>query len=145
MSQSKIVVGIDDSQASIAAMKWAAAEAELRGAELHLVNVWQLDPSLAAAGVVLPWADFEEDALNQATEIVEEHIGLTDANGKERTIVIVQGTPGPVMIELSRDADMLVVGTQVHTGLRRVLHGSVSHYCLTHAECVVVAVPVSAS
>lgn len=145
MSNSKIVVGIDDSAASITAMKWAAHEADLRDAELVLVNVWQIDPSLAAAGVVLPWADFEEDARNQATDLVEQHIGLTDAQGRERNIVIVQGTPGPVMIELSRDAEMLVVGTQVHTGLRRVLHGSVSHFCLTHAECVVVAVPVSAS
>lgn len=145
MSNSKIVVGIDDSEASITAMKWAAAEADLRNAELVLVNVWQIDPSLAAAGVVLPWADFEEDARNQATDLVAEHIGLTDAQGRERSIVIVQGTPGPVMIELSRDAGMLVVGTQVHTGLRRVLHGSVSHYCLTHAECVVVAVPVAAA
>ncbi|TXJ06493.1 MAG: universal stress protein [Aeromicrobium sp.] len=144
MTESKIVVGIDDSPASIAAMKWAAAEAELRGLDLELVNVWQLDPSLAAAGVVLPWADFEEDALNQATDLVAEHVGLTDANGKERTITIVQGTPGPVMVDASKNATMLVVGTQVNTGLRRVIHGSVSHYCLTHAECVVVAVPVVA-
>lgn len=145
MSQSRIVVGIDDSPASVAAMNWAAEEAELRNAELRLVYVWQVEASLAMAGVAVPWNDFEEDARTHAAAWVKNAIGEVGPDGEPRTIEVVQGSPGPAMVELSRNADMLVIGTQVHTGLRRVLHGSVSHYCLTHAECVVVAVPVSAS
>ena len=55
----------------------------------------------------------------------------------------MQGAPGPTLVDASRDAAMLVVGTRVHTGISRVLFGSVSHYCLTHAQCVVVAVPTT--
>lgn len=142
MSQPKIIVGIDDSPASVAAMQWAAEDARLRQADLQLVYVWQVDASLAMAGVAVPWDEFRLDAQTHATAWVEEAIGLHDENGNPRTIEVLQGSPGPAMVEVSRDADMLVIGTQMHTGLMRVLHGSVSHYCLTHAECIVVAVPV---
>lgn len=145
MDRQKIVVGIDDSPASEAAMKWAAAEAELRDADLHLVHVWQVDPAVAMAGVAVPWNEFALDAKAHAEAWVSNAIGAVDHRGQERTIEVVQGSAGPAMVEAARGADLLVIGTQVHTGLKRVLHGSVSHFCLTHADCVVVAVPVSTS
>ena len=53
------------------------------------------------------------------------------------------GTPGPVLVAESRDAQLLVIGTQEHTGLRRAVLGSVSHYCLSHARAPVVAIPLA--
>jgi nucleotide-binding universal stress UspA family protein len=50
------------------------------------------------------------------------------------------GEPGPVLVAES-GAALLVVGTRGHVGIGRLLSGSVSHYCLSHADCPVVAVP----
>jgi nucleotide-binding universal stress UspA family protein len=50
------------------------------------------------------------------------------------------GDTGPVLVRQSRDARLLVVGTREHVGLGRLVSSSVSHYCLSHAVCPVVAV-----
>lgn len=141
MSTNTIVVGIDETPAGAAALTWAAHEAQLRGAELKIVHVWQIDAAVAMAGAEVPWMAYETDARSNAGRWVAETIGAEDANGNPRPIEVIQGAPGPTLIEVSREAAMLVVGTHVHTGISRVLFGSVSHYCLTHAHGVVVAVP----
>lgn len=142
MSTNRIVVGVDETPAGAAALRWAAHEAELRGAELSIVHVWQIDAAIAmAGGSEIPWLAYESDARSRAAHWVAETIGAQDPAGALRHIDVVQGAPGPTLVEASRTADMLVVGTRVHTGLSRVLFGSVSHYCLTHAGCAVVAVP----
>lgn len=141
MSKNTIVVGVDETPAGAAALSWAAREAELRGADLKIVHVWQVDAAVAMAGAEVPWMAYESDARSNAGRWVAETIGAEDAAGQPRRIDVVQGAPGPTLVEASRDAEMLVVGTRVHTGISRVLFGSVSHYCLTHARCVVVAVP----
>ena len=55
------------------------------------------------------------------------------------------GDTGPVLVRQSEDARLLVLGTREHVGLGRLVSGSVSHYCLSHAVCPVVAVPAPAS
>lgn len=144
MSTNTIVVGVDETPAGAAALTWAHREAELRGAELKIVHVWQIDAAVAMAGAEVPWMAYETDARANAGRWVARTIGAEDASGQPRRIDVVQGAPGPTLVEASRDAAMLVVGTRVHTGISRVLFGSVSHYCLTHAACVVVAVPTPA-
>ena len=57
------------------------------------------------------------------------------------TLKCFAGDPGPVLRSQAMDAELLVVGTGEHVGLGRLLVGSVSHQCLTHATCPVVAVP----
>jgi len=145
MSTNTIVVGIDETPAGAAALSWAAREAELRDAELKIVHVWQIDAAVAMAGAEVPWMAYETDARSNAARWVADTIGAEDAQGRPRRIDVVQGAPGPTLVEASRGASMLVVGTRVHTGISRVLFGSVSHYCLTHAQCVVVAVPTPAT
>jgi nucleotide-binding universal stress UspA family protein len=54
-----------------------------------------------------------------------------------------EGPIDPAVIERSESADALVLGTREHIGIDRVLNGSVSHYCLGHAGCPVIAVPPS--
>ena len=54
---------------------------------------------------------------------------------------VVEGQPGPVLVERSRHAALLVLGTGEHVGLRRVVSGSVGHYCLTRTPCPMVAIP----
>ncbi|GAA2083896.1 universal stress protein [Aeromicrobium tamlense] len=145
MSTNTIVVGVDETPAGTAALSWAAREAELRGADLKIVHVWQIDAAVAMAGAEVPWLAYETDARSNAARWVADTIGAEDAQGRPRRIDVVQGAPGPTLVDASRDAAMLVVGTRVHTGISRVLFGSVSHYCLTHAQCVVVAVPTTST
>lgn len=145
MSTNTIVVGVDETPAGAAALAWANREAELRDAELKIVHVWQIDAAVAMAGAEVPWMAYESDARSNAARWVAETIGAEDRQGSPRRIDVVQGAPGPTLVEASRDASMLVVGTRVHTGISRVLFGSVSHYCLTHAQCVVVAVPTTST
>lgn len=145
MSTNTIVVGVDETPAGAAALTWAAKEADLRGADLRIVHVWQIDAAVAMAGAEVPWMAYETDARSNAARWVSDTIGAQDANGNPRRIEVVQGAPGPTLVDAARDAAMLVVGTRVHTGISRVLFGSVSHYCLTHAHTVVVAVPTTST
>jgi hypothetical protein len=60
---------------------------------------------------------------------------------RDWVLEFVSGYAGEVLVRRSKDAQLLVVGTREHVGLGRLLAGSVSHYCLSHAACPVVAVP----
>lgn len=137
----KIVVGLDGSDAGIAALRWAAHEAELRDAQLDIVHVWQVDPSAAMAGFPVPWQEVEGEIRAQASAWVAEAIGPLGDTERRRELRVVSGMPGPMLVDAAHQADMLVIGTQVHKGLSRMFQGSVSHYCLTHTTTVVVAVP----
>jgi hypothetical protein len=55
------------------------------------------------------------------------------------------GDPGRVLVAESAHAVLLVIGTREHVGWGRILNGSISHYCLSHAMCPVVAVPPAAT
>jgi hypothetical protein len=74
---------------------------------------------------------------------------VTDAIGPSTghttwTLEIVQGPPGPTLVQRACNADLLIVGTGEHAGVRRLVSGSVSHHCLSHAHGPVVAVPALA-
>jgi len=80
------------------------------------------------------------DELDLARSQVQR---MFDATGPEPswTLRFLEGPAGHKIIECARQARLLVIGTREHQGLERLLVGSVSHYCLTHAEGPIVAVP----
>ena len=135
-----VVVGVDDSPQSEAAVRWAAAHAAATHAQLDLVHVWALEPSDMygpTGGIrdaVLP------DKRRRLVDMVTAAIGPSTGPAAW-TLDIVQGPPGPTLVRCARSAAMLVVGTGEHAGVRRLVNGSVSHYCLSHAHGPVVAVP----
>jgi nucleotide-binding universal stress UspA family protein len=145
--KNEIVVGLDDSPSSKAALSWAAEQAQDVGAELRAVHAVDWPQGLSDAGFPAP-ADFMnvsreelEDSYRQAItavfDAVSPHLGWT--------LQFASGNAGQVLVRLSKDARVLVVGTREHVGLGRLVSGSVSHYCLSHASCPVVAVPAPAS
>jgi nucleotide-binding universal stress UspA family protein len=137
-----IVVGLDGSPAAAAALQWAAKQSQLTGLRLHVVHAWQvsaLGTAAAAAGAPPLLSAAIEDARARATHWARE--ALRDDTQVHWYLDIVEGSPGPVLVVRSRDARLLVIGTQEHTGLHRAVPGSVSHYCLSHAHAPVVAVP----
>ena len=143
----EIVVGVDGGPAAAAAVRWAAEQSRLTGLPLCVVHAWQMSAFEAAAmssgsgaGELLQAAD--ANARARATKWVRDALGAP-GNKLLWRLEIVEAGAGPALVAESRGAHLLVVGTQEHTGLRRAVLGSVSHYCLSHAEAPVVAVSVA--
>jgi nucleotide-binding universal stress UspA family protein len=139
-----IVVGMDESAASLDALRWAAEESRLTGLPLCLLHVWQKDDLPAASTGATDYARAcAADARARVTRWARDALG--DDAGKTRwTLEIVEGAAGPALVSRSRTAQVLVLGTAEHTGQRHVIGGSVSRYCLAHAVPPVVNVPAVA-
>jgi nucleotide-binding universal stress UspA family protein len=138
MNHTEVVVGINGSPASSLALRWAAEEARLRAVPLRIVHTWEVPTGEAmVAGAAFREAT-EHEALERAMTWVETSLGTQDAPG---TVEIVEGPAAAVLVARSRAAALLVVGTQSQSGLRRLVSGSVSHFCVSRASCPVVAVP----
>lgn len=136
-----IVVGLDISVPAQAALAWAANQARLTGQDLTAVHaVFPWGTYLAAGGFV-PVTMPSDAVQDHQRDMIEK---LFDSVGPEPTwkLQFVGDDPGPALVAASRGASMLVIGTREHTGWGRVLSGSVSHHCLSHAHCPVLAVPV---
>jgi nucleotide-binding universal stress UspA family protein len=131
-----VVVGFDGSDAAIAAVDWAATQADRTGGRLELICAWEYPMSW---GNVIPLpSDFDPAADAQAMldpvveRLVAEHPGLPIHSH------VVEGRPGEVLVEASRHAALLVVASRGHGSFAGLVLGSVSQHCVTHAECPVV-------
>lgn len=140
----RIVVGVDGSGGSRAALRWAAEEARLRGADLDVVAAWQFPVYSVPAGVVwtgtLDWSSLAESTERMLTDLIAESAVAAEPGVTVRKTV-VEGAPAPVLLEAASGADLLVLGARGHGGFRSLLLGSVSNQCVHHAPCPVVIVP----
>jgi nucleotide-binding universal stress UspA family protein len=129
-----IVVGVDGSDASVNALRWALDEARLRSARVRVVLAWSYPPvsTYHEAKHVLD-APFAEEAA----AILEQIVGVTAAaaEGVEIEKKVVEGEAAPALIEAARNASMLVVGSRGLGGFSGLLLGSVSQQCAHHATC----------
>ena len=136
-----IVVGIDHSDGAKAALRFALEEARLRGVKLRAVHAWKFD-YLEAPGLMrtLPPGEYEtlHSAAEAALDATFKEVG--NAEGVEVERRVVQGAPAGVLVEESRGADLLVVGSRGLGGFAQLLLGSVSQQCAHHAKCPVVIV-----
>jgi nucleotide-binding universal stress UspA family protein len=143
-----IVVGVDGSDASHEALRWAADEARLRFAPLVAVHAWSFvpaqpigDPGMLAmpAGDLPGQLSAESDAarigLDQA---VDEALGAEPGIEIERKLV--EGDAGEAIVAESEGAVLVVVGSHGRSGLKAALLGSVSRHVVDHAKCPVVVV-----
>jgi nucleotide-binding universal stress UspA family protein len=143
MTRNEIVVGLDDSPSGKAALSWAAEQAIRTHTVLRAVHV--LDWPYGAKDTASPSSrgrrnlTFEEAQEAYVASITKVFDDI--APRPDWLIQFAKGEPGPVLVRQSRDAQLLVVGTREHVGVGRLLVGSISHYCLSHAVCPVVAVP----
>jgi nucleotide-binding universal stress UspA family protein len=151
-----IVVGVDGSAGSVAALRWALAEAHLRGAPLRLVHAYNLPHylvgdvgvGLGAAGVPAYASEdaerlraaSEDEARRVLTSTLEGADGETLA-GVEVEQEIVEGRAAQVLIEAARGAALLVVGSRGRGGFAGLLLGSVSQQCAQHPPCPLVILP----
>jgi nucleotide-binding universal stress UspA family protein len=145
--QRPIVVGIDGSDDSKYALRWAAQQAELTNATLEATTAWQLPvdfgtvwqmPATYGRSHDLSQVDFSEDAKTTLHGAIEEVLGARPR--VQVTPQLVSGHPAKVLIEASRHAGLLVVGASGHGGFVGMLLGSVTQHCVTHSACPVVVV-----
>ena len=142
MPRNHIIVGLDDSPSGRAALRWAAQHALLAGSVLRAIHVLDWPYSSARPGGDITPATMDEIESAYRTNItnVFQEIGPR----RDWSMEFLRGEPGPVLVRDSKGAQLLVIGTREHVGLGRLLVGSISHYCLSHASCPVVAVPAEA-
>lgn len=144
-----IVVGIDHSEGAKAALRFALEEAKLRQATLRVVHAWQYG-YIGATGLEGTYPDVvgEVTELRDAAEAAVEQTlrdSIPDPQEVEIERHVVEGRAAAVLVDESRGADLLVVGSRGHGGFAGLLLGSVSQHCAHHAACPTVIVPPKGS
>lgn len=140
MVKPKIVIGVDGSPASLAALREALEEARLRHAHLQVVMAWQLTWSeIAIETPVVVQKIVEHDA--QILEAALASIDHGRAAGVDVSSELVNGHAATALIDAASDATLLVVGTRGTSGLTGTIIGSVAHAAIHHAKCPVLVVP----
>jgi nucleotide-binding universal stress UspA family protein len=130
-----VVVGVDGSTYGNAALRWALHEATVHQGELTAVFAWQM-PFLEIPGA------FDVDLIeDQAKAFLTETVAAVDPSPKVLvTLLVAHGDVSESLIEASRAADLLVLGSRGRGGFAGLKLGSVSQECVTHASCPVVII-----
>jgi nucleotide-binding universal stress UspA family protein len=134
-TRGRIVVGVDGSDASIDAMRWAADQAALTSCDLEVLTSWHF-PS--------QWAEWVAEGIDwdaRAKALLEDTLAAVHIQKDiEITRTARSGHPAEVLTDASTGADLLVVGSRGHDGFTGMLLGSVSSHVAAHANCPVVVV-----
>jgi nucleotide-binding universal stress UspA family protein len=136
--QHRIVVGVDGSEGSKHALRWAARQAGFTGATLEAVTGWEYPAFYGWAPALPDDVDYEDLARQGLTGTLGEVFGA-DAPPRLETRVIPRH-PALALVEASEGAELLVVGTRGYGGVADALLGSVSTYCVHHAHCPVTVI-----
>lgn len=137
-AQHVIVVGVDGSPSSRAALRWALGQAQLDGSSIDAVAAWDYPP-LSGWGLTIPGPEIEEAARLALVDTVKQEQDSTRPPVPVRQR-IEYGHPADVLLEAAREAHLLVVGSRGLGGFTGTLLGSVSRHCVEHAPCPVVVV-----
>jgi nucleotide-binding universal stress UspA family protein len=141
---SGIIVGVDGSTHSERALEWAVQEAAVRQVPLRVITVFRQAISHWGAGPVTypqEHADAMQarEAAQDATDKALAHAG--DARPTSVTVEAFGGIPAEELVNASKDADMIVVGSRGAGGFARLLLGSVGSQVVHHAHCPIVIIP----
>jgi nucleotide-binding universal stress UspA family protein len=137
-----VVLAVDGSPESRATVAVGFAEADRRGSELLVVHTWT-GPASTRPGDMLPLVyDTEEVESEESLLLSEALSGYHDEHPDVTvTVRVLHARPAPTLIEMSRTARVMVVGTRGRGGFTGLLLGSVSQQLLHHSECPVLVVP----
>ena len=134
----RIVVGVDGSEPSLAALRWAVRQAELTGAPLEAVSAWEWPVSWGWQTPLPDGYDPADEARRQLDKAISAVLNPCDAIEVRRSVI--EGHPAPVLEALSTTADLVVVGSHGHGEFAGMLLGSVSEHCVTHSQCPVAVI-----
>ncbi len=138
----RIVVGVDGSPASEAALHWAFGQAMATGASIHVVMSWDEHPLLSSVSETIGGAGVPPEAVEeQAHGLLDVTIAAATPDASTVTVTkeAVSGAPDDVLVAAAETADLLVVGRTTRAGLFHM--GSVSTSVAKRAACPVVVVP----
>jgi nucleotide-binding universal stress UspA family protein len=140
-----IVIGLDGSRFSPAALRWALTEAAVRNCAVRGLMVAHDAPVLAAGRPTILGL-----GTHLSAEPGPEHLALLESTvhsvvGEHGdpclTVELVQGSPPEALCAAAEHAQLLVVGSHGHGQIFEAVLGSVSQYCVRHAACPVVVIP----
>jgi nucleotide-binding universal stress UspA family protein len=143
-----IVVGVDGTDPARTALRWALAEARIRGAKVLAVHVWSYAAAMPPADGLDPVMPVAMPEVNESIE--RDAAGLLDTElhavaGEAEGVVVekrvVAGVPAEALAEVAKGSALLVLGTKGHGGLAGFLKGSVSQSVAHHPPCPLVLVP----
>lgn len=131
----KVVVGVDGSPNSEAALRWALTDAEKHEGQVTAVFVWQV-PFSSFPGL------YDRDALEKASKefLIERVSEVAPKPPVPLLPVVAEGDSAEALIAAAQDADLLVLGTRGRSSLAGLLLGSVSQQCAAAARCPVVLI-----
>ena len=137
-----IAVFINGSEEAAASLEFGVHEAAIRNATLRLISAWDVPSSILGAGAAGP--DVYDEFREPAEELIKEAIARA-AQLEPKVAVetrVVKGQPGPVFLEESKDATLIVAARRRHPGIKELVLGSVSKQVIQNAERPVVVVPL---
>jgi nucleotide-binding universal stress UspA family protein len=138
-----IVVAVDGSPASRVATDWAARDAALRGVLLTVIHVQPSDEM--GPWLDVPVLDFSAEHARRSRQIVDDALDLVNDAGRDVGHIEVEHrvVSGPIvsaLVDVSKDAEMIVVGCRGLGGVKTLLLGSVSSGLVHHAHCPVAVI-----
>ena len=141
---SGIIVGIDGSTHSERALGWAVHEAGIRQVPLKVITIYRRNVSHWGAGAITDPQEHAiaiqaREAAQDATDKALAHAG--DARPTSVTVEAHGGIPAEELVNASKDADMIVVGSRGTGGFARLHLGSVGSQIVHHAHCPIVIIP----
>jgi universal stress protein A len=144
----RVLVPIDFSPSSRAALEYATFLAGRLGAELEVLHVWEppgyVGPDTLALLPVAPGQPGWEQTRGEVQREVERFLAKGAARPKQLSVRVEAGEPSDTILQIARDggADLIVMGTHGRTGLSRLLIGSVAEAVLRRSTCPVLTVRV---
>ncbi len=139
----EIIVGIDDSEQSYGALRWAIREAEIRKLPVRMVVAYSL-PVFSGTGFDAGYSMVDEQAVTDGVvEILDRAHARVGQTSVELRATVETGDATAVLLELSKTAELMVIGSRSHGGFLGRLLGTVSTSLPAHSHCPTIAVPQS--
>ena len=137
-----VVVGVDGSDGSVAALRWAARYGAATGTPVKAVLVWHYPTTASAPPPGHAPAEVQQEVEGEETDALREAIAKAapDTAGAQVHGVVRYGHPAEALIDESGRADLLVVGRRGHGGFLGMHIGSVSQHCVNSSQCPIVVV-----
>jgi nucleotide-binding universal stress UspA family protein len=136
----RVVVGVDGSEQSRAALQVAKQEAIWRDAVLDVVLAWRHPYTTFVPSFDLPAIEELEGAGRSTLLDLMAGAGLSETGRPAANAIPVEGPAASVLVDAAKGAELLVVGARGVGAFRGMLLGSVSQHCVTHAPCSVLVV-----
>jgi nucleotide-binding universal stress UspA family protein len=139
-----VVVGVDGSEGSVAALRWAARYGAATGTPVKAVLVWHYPTTASAPPPGHAPDEVQQEVEGEEADTLKEAIAKAapDTAGAQIHGVVRYGHPAEALIDESGRADLLVVGRRGHGGFLGMHLGSVSQHCVNSAHCPIVVVRI---